>query len=430
MPRRRVLPLVLITVATVIAFLAMFALWANRQLLDTENWTDTSTQLLEDEDIREQISIALVDALYEDVDVEASLEAALPPRAAPLAGPAAGGLKTLSQRAARELLERPRPQALWEEANRRAHTRFLQVVEGGGDVVSTDEGDVTLDLTALLGEAEERAGVGGGAQERIPEDSSQITILEADNLELAQDLVDFLQAIAWVLVGLMLGLYALAVYLARGWRREALRAVGVGLAFAGAVVLVARSFAGDALVDSLAKTASVEPAVAATWDIGTSLLHEVASATLAYGVVLVAAAWIVGPTRFATANRRAMAPYLREPRYAYGALAIVVLIVLGWGPTPATRTVLGGLLIVALLAGGLEVLRRQTAREFPDASIEEANERMRERLSRIFGGGRAEDGKLSQLEQLGRLRDSGVLDASEFEREKARILGQAPAGAV
>ena len=41
----------------------------------------------------------------------------------------------------------------------------------------------------------------------------------------------------------------------------------------------------------------------------------------------------------------------------------------------------------------------------------------------------AEDDKLAQLERLGKLRDSGVLDAAEFEREKARILEQAPAGA-
>jgi hypothetical protein len=44
--RRRVLPLTLITVGSVLALLAIFALWANRQLLDTDNWTDTSTQLL------------------------------------------------------------------------------------------------------------------------------------------------------------------------------------------------------------------------------------------------------------------------------------------------------------------------------------------------------------------------------------------------
>ena len=58
--RRRRLPLVLIGIGTLLAFLAIFALWANRQLLDTDNWTDTSSQLLEDDDIRSQMSICLL----------------------------------------------------------------------------------------------------------------------------------------------------------------------------------------------------------------------------------------------------------------------------------------------------------------------------------------------------------------------------------
>ena len=40
----------------------------------------------------------------------------------------------------------------------------------------------------------------------------------------------------------------------------------------------------------------------------------------------------------------------------------------------------------------------------------------------------AED-RLEQLERLGRLRESGVIDASEFESEKAEILAPGPATA-
>jgi hypothetical protein len=39
---RRRIALALIVVATVLALLATFALWANRQLLNTDNWVDTS----------------------------------------------------------------------------------------------------------------------------------------------------------------------------------------------------------------------------------------------------------------------------------------------------------------------------------------------------------------------------------------------------
>jgi hypothetical protein len=442
--RRRRLPLALIAVASLLAFLATFALWANRQLLDTDNWTDTSSELLENDAIRGQVSVFLVDQLYANVDVQQRLADALPPRAQPLAGPAAGGLKDLAINGANTLLQRPRPQELWEQANRRAHTRLLNVVEGGGDVVSTEGGNVTLDLKELLGQTADRVGVGGRAEARIPEDAAQITIMQSDELGLAQDAVRLLKAAAVVLVLLALALFALAVYLARGWRREALRATGFGLLFAGAAALVVRAFAGDAVVDALASTEAVRPAAEAAWSISTSLLVEAASASIVYGVVLVFAAWLAGRTSWAVATRRTLAPYLREPRIAYGALAVIALILLAWGPTPALRRPLPALILIALLALGVEALRRLTEREFPGASREESVARMRERAAGVGrwvrsptashgdgnGNGAVASDRLEQLERLGRLRDSGVLDGAEFEREKAALLGSGSAPAT
>ena len=429
---RRVLPSVLVVLATLLAFLAIFALWANRQLLDTDNWTETSSEILQNEDVQEQLSIFLVDELYANVDVQARLQEALPPRASVLAAPAASGLKNLIEDAVEELLTRPRAQEAWEAANRTTHERFLAVVEDEGDVVSTTGGNVTLDLKAFLEQTEERAGIGGRIEERIPDDAAQLTIMRSDELELAQDIVGAMKAIAVVLVLLALGLFALAVYLARGRRRETLRACGIGLLFAGALALLARSLAGDFVVDELVKTDSVRPAVAATWDIATSLLVEAASATVLYGIFIVVATWLAGPTAWAVAARRGLAPYLREPRYAYGGFVVIALLLVAWGPTPALRKPLTALVLLALLALGVEALRRQTGREHPHASIEEAMRRMHERFTsmreRVSGSGRARgsDDRLEELERLGTLRDSGVLDQSEFDREKARILGSTP----
>jgi hypothetical protein len=367
---RRRIALALTVVASLLSFLAIFAIWANRQLLDTDNWTDTSTELLENEAIRDHVAIFLVDQLYANVDVRADAEQVLGQlfrrqRASTLAGPVASGLRTLAENGTSRLLRRPVPQRLWEEANRRAQTRFVQVVEGGGDVVSTTGGEVTLDLKGLFGQTQSNLGVGGRVEQRLPESASQIVILRSDQLELAQDLVKLLKALAIVLVVLALGLFALAVYVARGWRREALRACGIGLAFAGAAALVARALAGDQVVDALATTDSVRPAAEAAWSIGTSLLVQAATATLIYGIVLVLAAWLAGQTAWAAATRRNLAPYLREPRFAWGAFGLVVLVLVAWAPTPAFRQVILALVLIGLLALGLEALRRQTAREYP-----------------------------------------------------------------
>jgi hypothetical protein len=410
----------LIAIGSLLAVISIFALWANRQLLNTDNWTDTSTELLEDDDIRGQISIFLTDQLYANVDVQAQIQTALPPRAQALAGPAAGALRDVTVRVVTGLLQRPRVQGLWEEANRRAHERLLQVIEGGGDVVSTEGGDVTLDLKALLGATEERFGVGERAGERLPDDAASITVLEADNLQLAQDAVDLLKAAAIFLVALALGLLALAVGLAKGWRREALRAAGWGLVFAGVAVLALRTLAGDAVVGSLAKTEAVTPAVEATWSISTSLLVEAATASIFYGVAMVFFAWLAGPARAATGARRGLAPFIREPGIAYGGLAVIVLVLLAWGPTPALRNPPTAIVLIALLAFAVEVLRRRSAEEFPNASREETMARLRAWLGGLRPG--RGGGRVDQLERLASLRDTGVLDQAEFEREKAQLL--------
>jgi hypothetical protein len=433
MSRNRALPIALIAIATLLSVVAIFAVWANRQLLNTDNWTDTSTQLLENNAIREQVSIKLVDELYANVNVEQNIADVLPKKAAPLAPPLAGQLKTLAVKGVDELLTRPKAQTLWEQANRRAHRRFLQIVEDKGTVVTTGNGDVTLDLKELLGATQSKAGVGGKLQKKLPASATQIVILKSNELSTAQNAVKLLKSLALVLVIVALLLYALAIGLAKGWRREALRATGIGLAFAGLLALLIRSLAGNAVVSALADTESVKPAVQATWSIGTSLLQEAATATLFYGVVIFLAAWIAGPTKFAVACRKALAPWVREPLYAYGGFAILVLALLAWGPTPALRSLWTALLLVILLTIGFEVLRRQTAREHPTANIEEATEGIRTWIAGLFASVSARrhspsaagsSSRLDELEQLARLKDSGALTAAEYKREKAKLLAR------
>jgi Short C-terminal domain len=422
----------LIVAASVLAFFAVFAVWVNRQALNTDNFTDSSTKLLKNDEIRAQVAGFLADEIYTNVDVAAEIRSALPPRLKPLAGQAAGALEQLAPTAIDRLLERPRVQTLWKEANRRAHRRLIQVINGGSDSVSTENGNVTLDLKALLAEAERRFGVGGRVGEKLPADAAQITILRSNQLGFAQDSAHLLRALAIVLPAVAILLFALAVYLARGWRREALRATGLGLVFAGAGALVAKTLAGDAVVNGLATNESVRPAVQATWTIETSLLKQAAVATLAYGIVVFLGAWLAGPTSLAVAIRRGLAPYLREPRFAWGGLAVIVLLLLVWGPTPATKQAVTALILIGLLVLGFEMLRRQTAREYPNASLAEASHRWNKRISGLRGrpSGDASAGPdpshLEDLERLTRLRDSGVLNDEEFQRQKRLILDSVP----
>jgi hypothetical protein len=93
-PRRKTVWAVLV-LATVVGFLAVFAVWANRQALETDSWVETSTELLEDEEIQAAVAGFLVETLFTNVDVEAELQEVLPPQTQALAGPVGGALRHL-----------------------------------------------------------------------------------------------------------------------------------------------------------------------------------------------------------------------------------------------------------------------------------------------------------------------------------------------
>jgi hypothetical protein len=104
-----------------------------------------------------------------------------------------------------------------------------------------------------------------------------------------------------------------------------------------------------------------------------------------------------------------------------------VLLLVAWGPTPAFRKPVLALILIALLALGVEALRRHTAREFPNANRGDTTRRWREsRAARRSGSARTAppegDDRLSELERLSALHDSGVLDDAEFKAQKARVL--------
>ena len=432
-PRLRRTSIAIIVLASVIAFFAVVAVWAKRQLLETDTWTRTSTELLADHDVQQALNGFLIDELFARVDVEKRLEKALPDDVQGLAGPATGGIRQLATRAGLEALQSPNIQILWADANRQAHQLFLSLIHDDNETLATTNGVVTLDLGRLVSEIGQNAGIDISA--KLPPDAARLELVRSNQLGFAQDLVNLLEDLALVLPALALLLYALAIYLPRGWRREAVRACGISFLAVGILVLVARSVGGGIVVNTLATTDAVRPAVDSVWSIGTSLLQGEGVAMIGYGIAILIGAWLAGSTAPARELRREITPVLGDRRWGYAVLAGIVLLVFWWNPTEGTSRLLPSLALVALLIVGYEALRHQALRDFPDETREVAVERwkgryagVRERIRRRREAPQrareagAADVRLEALERLGRLRESGVLDPDEFRREKDRIL--------
>ncbi len=239
----------------------MPALWAKRQLLETETWTTTSEQLIQDSAIQAAVSNFIVTAIYDNVDVEAALAERLPPQLAPLAGPVSGALRNAADDVTLKALEQPKVQQLWVSANAAAQSKLIALLEDKGEFVSTTGGVVTLDLKSLLTSVTAQLGLPGKLVAKLPASASSIEVMKSDELDAAQKGVDLLQTAAYVLTALTLLLYAAAIFLAGDRRRTTLRAVGFSFIVIGAVVLFARSAGGNAVVSSLSGAASSDDAV-------------------------------------------------------------------------------------------------------------------------------------------------------------------------
>ena len=196
---------------------------------------------------------------------------------------------------------------------------------------------------------------------------ANLKILKSNQLKFVQDAGKALKGLALLLTIIVPLLYALAILLARGRRRRTLMSVGIAIIFAGVLVLAGRAIIESQVTNSLVKVEANRPAVGAVMSIATGMLSEIAGAFVIVGIPLIAAAWFAGPARLAVKARRAIAPFLRDqPEWTFAIVAFIMLLIFIWGPIPATHKPAGIIVFLALALLGTEVLRRQTATEFPD----------------------------------------------------------------
>jgi hypothetical protein len=430
---------ILLVLASILAFLAIFTSWIDRQALDTDQWVDTSGKLLEDKAISDAVATYAVNELYANVDVTAVVKQRLPKDLQPFSAPASAGIRQFATQAAEQAVQSPRIQQAWKDANQLAHRQLVSILKGNNEVVSSQNGKVVLDLRPLVLQLADRVGLKKQLNDRLPPDVGQLEVADSQQLDTARTVVKIIVGLAWLFTFGSLALFGLAAYLGKGRRWMVMLAYGFGLVAAGLAAIAVRGALEGLFVDSLAKTEDARVPAEHAWEIGTSLLHSIATTVVIYGVLFVIAAFLASPARSAIAVRRAIAPTLRERRElvwsVFAAAALIALIV--WPPA-GTRQLVLTVLLLALTGVGLEALRRKTMQEFPGAQPGDWVRSIRERFSsattevgrRIGSAARGltdgerhpEDAKLDRLERLGELKERGVLTSTEFREEKKKLL--------
>ncbi|MBD0291623.1 MAG: SHOCT domain-containing protein [Thermoleophilia bacterium] len=423
----------LLLAGLVLALVAVVAIWVERDALDTDHYVENASEVLESENVQDALSSFLVERLYADVDVADRLRARLPPETKALAAPVAAGLREFAVQATERALGTGRVQDIWRKANRRVHEQLVLLLEDESRFVRNTGGRVVLDLRPLVVSVGDRVGVGGRLNARLPPDAGRLVIIRSDQLESVQTLTRILRFVAHWFWLLAFACWAAAIWLARGRRRETLKTLGIAVLLLGVLVLVVRRAGGNVVVDRLVENESASPAVKDVWGIFTRDLRDVGQTLVILGIVAILGTWLAGAGRQATRLRRRLAPYLRDrPDLVYGAFVAVFLLVILWAPTGAFRRPFSLAVMAVLVIVGIEALRREAAREFPDEQALPLG--LGDRLASWRSGNREaaeatvdpETARLDRLERLAALRDRGVLSEEEFAAEKTKILAHRP----
>jgi hypothetical protein len=420
-------------VAALLLLLSSFAVWVNRVALNTDVFVDTSSELLADDEIRSAVATRAVDELFANVDVAAEIEQQLPEDYKSLSGPATAGLRQASYQLVDRALEQPALQRLWALSLETSHQTLVAVLADDTRVVSTTGGVVTLDLEPIVLEAADRIGIRSQVEDKLPEDVGSIEILRSDELDTAQNGFQLLKTLAWLLPVLALAAFAGAIWLARD-RRRAVRNLGLVVFAVGLVGLVSVSLVGNYVVSSLTSETDVRIAAENAWSTLTELLRGSFRAFLPIGLLFVVAAWLAGPGRRALATRRALAPAFGDRVWPYVALGLLTLAFLVRSPVTDFVRLLLLLVLVALGVVWIELLRRQTLAEFPDASgaayLADARGRLsgwweemrRSRAGRTPVAAPPAEDLAAGLSRLAELHTSGELSDDEYTAAKARLI--------
>ena len=175
-----------------------------------------------------------------------------------------------------------------------------------GKVVSTKDGKVVISLRPIVEEVlkavDQQFGI--DISSRIPTDRINVDfeIIDSRQLAEAQSYVRLLDRISWLSVLLAIGLLIAAVAIAPDRRKGVLR-VGLGVTISMVLTLVALAFARDMYLANLPEVVQRADAAAVIYDTLVRFFVQALRVLLAIGVVLLAGAWLVGPSSVARRMR-------------------------------------------------------------------------------------------------------------------------------
>jgi hypothetical protein len=251
---RSVVATLLIVIGCILAPLSVVAVWAKNQVTNTDRYVATVTPLASDPAIQNAVADKITAEIFARLDVQqitnqavdALAERGLPPLVATqlhaLSGPLSSGVQSFVRTEVGKVVASDAFADAWVTANRAAHQALVAALTGQtGEGVTIANNTVSINLGPFIEVVKQRLVERGfDLANRIPDINPSFTIVQSDAIGQAQAAMSLLVTVGNWLPVVVLILFVLGVYVAKGHRRALL---GVGLGLAGSMVALALGLA-------------------------------------------------------------------------------------------------------------------------------------------------------------------------------------------
>ncbi len=325
---RRVVVVVCLALAVLLAPLAVVAQWADDLVGSSERYVETVAPLASDAAVQAAITDKVTNEILTAIDLDKLTAEALnalagqsfvPDGAASalpsLAVPLNSAIESFVHDRVEKVVDSPLFEQAWTEANRQAHEQMVAFLTGNTDgAVQVTNNAVSINISAFVAAAKKVLIDDGFAfAERIPTINATFTIFESADIGKAQKAFALLNTLALVLPVLVLLLIFVAVGVSPGRRRTWL-AAGLGVAASMLLLGLTLNLIRPFYLDAVPTDVLPGPAAAAIYDALTHFIRVALRAVLVVALAVAVGAFLMAPTGAGAAIRGGISGGIRRLR--------------------------------------------------------------------------------------------------------------------
>jgi hypothetical protein len=364
-----------------LAAASVVAIWTRVTVLNTDRYVKTMAPIGRSPAVQNAVADKLYAGITSKVDIDALAREVLPDKADILAPAIANGVNSAIRSRINEFVHSPKFPQYWDEANRRAHDRVVELLTTGKSKRLTLQGDtVYLDLSPAVANIKQRLtdrGLGRVADAIPPTVDGRVTLLTSSGFSTAQGAIHRLERLSIVLPILALLFLLAHIWFSRESRRRGMLRVFLGLAVTALLLLAALGIVRTLYLNAINSEVLPRGAAEDIWDALVSVLHTTLRIAVVAAVLLAILSFLAGqPLRTAiekggpkvkeTAARIAASPqttWLGEHRtiVQWGIVMFGGLVLVAWS-NPSAWVILIDAILIGLAVFLVAALARSGTR--------------------------------------------------------------------